>query len=143
MSIKSKLRKRTVNALNAGLVPIEYSYDKLKKGIKELKKAAPLVYDEIEHFVTSNIIRMEKKKPFGKGDLAAMGAKITSSLIRKVPSIDEEELKKIVSGRTSQSFLDMVARGLSAGYPEKEYTILPKNKRFKRILITHKRKNNL
>ena len=86
----------------------------------------------------SNLVRIEKKKPFGKGDLAAIGDKITSSLIRKVPTIDEDELRKIVKGGTTQSFLDMVAKGLSAGYPEKEYTILPKNKRFKRILIANR-----
>ena len=136
---KDSIKDKLFSTINRGLGPVEYSYDKLIKVVKGLKKTAPLVYEELEHFVKSNIVTVDdKKKIFNKKDLAALGDKITSSLVRKIPSIDEKEIKRIVSGKGSQSFMDLVAKGLSTGSVEKEYTILPKNKRFKRVLIANR-----
>ena len=129
-----------VSALNKSTVPLEYSYNSLKNVVKAIKKAAPLVYDQVEALIKSNIVPIDKKwKFFKKKTLAEIGDKITSSLIKKLPHIKENELKKIVSSRSSQTFIDMLAKGLSvSGLSEKEYTILDKEKRFKRVLIANR-----
>ena len=99
-----------------------------------MKKAAPLVYDEVEALVKSNVVSIDKrKKIFKKTYLAELGDTITSNLIRKIPSIDQRELKKIVSNRSSQTFIDMLAKGLSvSSFTEKEYTILAKEKKIQK-----------
>ena len=55
-------KKTLVSALNRSLVPAEYSYNILKKTFNRIKKAAPLVYDEVEALVKSNIVPIGKKK---------------------------------------------------------------------------------
>jgi|TARA_B100001971_G_scaffold214833_1_gene254757 acetyl-CoA carboxylase biotin carboxylase subunit len=134
------IRDRVVSSLNKSMIPAEYSYKAFKKVFNKIKKTAPLVYREVEALIKSNIITVDKrKKLFKKTGLADLGGTITSSLIRKLPSMDEAELKKIVSSRSSQTFIDMLARGLSAGsFSEKEYTVLSKEKKFKRVLIANR-----
>ena len=134
------IKKKLVLSLNKGLVPVEYSYKAFGKAFNKIKKAAPLVYDEIESLIKSNIVSIDKRrKLFKKTDLAELGDTITSSLIKKLPTISEKELKKIVSSRSSQTFIDMVAKGLSvSSFVEKEYTILSKEKKFKRVLIANR-----
>ncbi len=129
-----------VSSLNKSLIPVEHSYKAFKKVFNKIKKTAPLVYEEVEALIKSNIIAVDKrKKVFKKTGLAELGDTITSSLIRKLPSMDERELKKIVSSRSSQTFIDMLAKGLSvSSFSEKEYTILAKEKKFKRVLIANR-----
>src|SRR3989338_8923629 len=134
------IKYMSVSALNKSMIPVEYSYNSLKKVVKAIKKTAPLVYDQVEALIKSNIVPIDKKwKSFKNKNLAEIGDKITSSLIKKLPHIKENELKKIVSSRSSQSFIDMLAKGLSvSSFSEKEYTILDKEKRFKRVLIANR-----
>jgi len=134
------IKNKIVSTLNKSLIPLEYSYDILKKAAKKAKKVAPLVYDEVEHLVKSNLVTVEKKKKkFNKSHIAELGETITSNLIKKIPNINERELKKIVKDRTSQSFIDIVAKGLSvSSFTEKEYTILSKEKQFKRVLVANR-----
>ena len=129
-----------VASLNKSMIPVEYSYNTFKKIVNKIKKAAPLVYEEVEALIKSNIITVDRRKNiFKKKGLAELGNTITSSLIRKLPSMDERELKKIVSSRSSQTFIDMLAKGLSvSSVSEKEYTILAKEKKFKRVLIANR-----
>ncbi len=134
------VKNKLVSSLNKSMIPIEHSYKAFKKVFNKIKKTAPLVYDEVESLIKSNIITVDKrKKVFKKTNLAELGNTITSSLIRKLPTISEKELKKIVSSRSSQTFIDMVAKGLSvSSFSEKEYTILSKEKKFKRVLIANR-----
>jgi acetyl-CoA carboxylase, biotin carboxylase subunit len=134
------MKGKMVSTLNSGLMPLEYSIGVFKSLFKKMRKAAPLVYDEVESLVKSNLVSVDKKnKLFKKSDIAGFGEAITSSLIRKIPIVNEKELKKIVGGKSSQTFLDMVAKGLSVGsFKEKEYTILPKENKFSRILIANR-----
>jgi len=138
--LSSIIKKKIVSSLNKSLVPMEYSYKTFKKVFKNMKKAAPLVYDEVEALIKSNIVSIDKrKKLFKKKDLAELGDTITSSLIKKIPAMDERELKRIVRSRSSQTFIDMLAKGLSvASFSEKEYTLLSKEKKFKRVLIANR-----
>jgi len=138
--VRLSLKNRLISSLNKSLGPVESSYKALGRVFNKMKKAAPLVYDEVEALVKSNVVSIDKrKKIFKKTYLAELGDTITSNLIRKIPSIDQRELKKIVSNRSSQTFIDMLAKGLSvSSFTEKEYTILAKEKKFKRVLIANR-----
>lgn len=138
--LQLSLKNRLISSLNKGLEPVESSYKALGRVFNKMKKAAPLVYDEVEALVKSNVVSIDKrKKIFKKTYLAELGDTITSNLIRKIPSIDQRELKKIVSNRSSQTFIDMLAKGLSvSSFTEKEYTVLAKEKKFKRVLIANR-----
>ena len=128
---------KIVATLNKSLIPVEYSYGKLKKLAKHVEKTAPLVYEEVESLIKSNVVTLEKRSRFfKKNNLAKLGETITSSLLRKIPNMDEKELIKIVKDKKSQTFIDMLAKGLSTG--EKEYAILPKEKKFNRVLIANR-----
>jgi acetyl-CoA carboxylase, biotin carboxylase subunit len=131
------VRKQIVSLINFGLLPAEYSFNVLTKLFKKFKKVVPLVYDEVENVISNNLVHIDGKH---KGDLGVLGDTITSNLIKKVPrTIDESELRKIVKGKSSQTFIDMLARGLSvSGIAEREYTVIPKEKIFKRILIANR-----
>jgi len=134
------IKKKIVSSLNKSLVPVEHSYKAFKRIFAKIRKSAPLVYDEVESLIKSNIVFIDKrKKIFKKTNLAELGDTITSSLVRKIPSINQQELKKIVGSRSSQTFIDMLAKGLSASsFNEKEYTLLSKEKEFKRVLIANR-----
>ena len=134
---KEGIMNRIAATLNKGIIPLEYSYDKLKKLGKYAQKTAPLVYGEVENLIKSNLVTIDRKSRFfKKSNLAKFGETITSGLIRKIPSMDEKELMKIVRHKKSQTFIDMLAKGLSTG--EKEYAILPKEKKFSRVLIANR-----
>jgi len=134
------IRNKILLSLNKSLVPMEYSYEAVKKTFNKIKRTAPLVYDEIEALIKSNIVSIDKrKKVFKKANLAELGDTITSNLIKKIPSLDERELKKIVSSKSSQTFIDMLSKGLSVGsFTEQDYTILAKEKKFNRVLIANR-----
>ena len=134
------IKRKLVSSLNTALIPAEYSYKAFRKLFSKIKKAAPLVYEEVDALIKSNIVTVDKrKKIFKKTYLAELGNTITSSLIKKIPSMDERQLKKIVSSRSSQTFMDMLAKGLSvSNFSEKEYTILSKEKKFERVLIANR-----
>jgi|TARA_Y100000310_G_C20688831_1_gene820889 acetyl-CoA carboxylase biotin carboxylase subunit len=138
--LSTTIKKRLVSSLNKGLIPMEYSLHALKKALKNIKKTAPLVYDEVEALIKSNIVHIDKrKKIFKKPDLVDLGDTITSSLIQKIPALNERELKKIVGSKSSQTFIDMLAKGLSvSSFNEKEYTLLAKEKKFNKVLIANR-----
>ncbi len=136
--IRFKLKKTLAAALNKSLTPVVYSYRALKKAAKHVQKSAPLVYQEIDHFIKSNVVQIGKHNPsFKKKHLAHIGEAITSRLLGKFSHVDHKELKKIVESKSSKSFIDMIAKGLSVG-EEKEYTLLAKEKQFKKVLIANR-----
>ena len=139
-SNNKEMKSKVSSTINKGLVPMEYSYKVFKKMVKSIKKAAPLVYGEVENLIKSNLVTVDKrKKIFKRIGLADLGDTITANLVKKIPNVDEKELKKIVSSRTSQTFIDMLAKGLSvANIREREYTILATEKKFNRVLIANR-----
>jgi len=139
-TVFSGAKKKLVFSINKGLLPVEYSYRIFKKLFLNIKKKAPLVYDEVEALIKSNIVPIDKrKKVFKKANLAELGDTITSSLIEKLPNINQKELKNIVSSKSSQTFIDMLAKGLSvSNFKEREYTVLSQEKTFKKILIANR-----
>ena len=135
-NISKRIKDGIVSVLNRSLVPAENSYKSLAKVFNRMKKAAPLVYEEIDRLIKSNIIHIDKRG-FKKSHLAKLGDAITSNLVKNIPSIDERELKKIVGGRSSQSFIGMIAKGLGS-VNEKEYTVLSKEKKLNKVLIANR-----
>ena len=133
------MKKKVTASINKGMAPIEFSLNSIKNIFKKAKKAAPLVYEQVEELIKHNLVDIEdRSRIHKKEDLLALGDKITSSLIGRIPNVDERELRKIVRDKTSQSFIDMVAKGLSLGYRERSYTILPKRKKFNKVLIANR-----
>ena len=140
-SLASDIKNRVVSILNKGMVPVEQSYKAINTAFRFLKKAAPAVYNEVEELIKSNIVWIDKKKDvLKKINLAEVGDTITAGLLRKIPHhIDHKEIKKIVSSKSSQTFMDMLVRSLSVGsFDQKDYTILPQEKQFKRVLIANR-----
>src|SRR3989344_79401 len=136
--MRFKLKKTLAAALNKSLAPAVYSYRALKRAANHAKKSAPLVYQEIDHFIKSNVVHVAKHSPsFKKKHLAHIGEAITSRLLGKFSHVDHKELKKIVESKSSKSFIDIIAKGLSVG-EEKEYTLLSKEKQFKKVLIANR-----
>ena len=77
--LSTTIRKKLIYSLNKGLIPMEYSFQAFKKALKNIKKTAPLVYDEVEALIKSNIVHIDKrKKIYKKPDLADLGDTITS-----------------------------------------------------------------
>ena len=138
--IKDRMKKALAAAINKALIPAEHSYRAVKRSAVHIKKTAPSVYHEIERLIKTNLISLDKaRNAFRKKTIVEIGDTITSSLIGKLHNIDQKELGKIVKSRTSQSFIDMLAKGLSVGnVNEKEYTVLEKEKKFKKVLIANR-----
>ena len=112
-SISSRIKNSIVSVLNKSMIPAEHSYKSIIKAFKGMKKAAPLVYGEIDRLIKSNVIHIDKRG-FKKFHLAKLGDAITSNLVKKIPSIHVTELRKIVKGRSSQTFIGMLAKGLGS-----------------------------
>jgi len=87
-NISLKIKKKIVSSLNKGLVPVEYSYKAIKKMFKNVKKTAPLVYEEVDSLIKSNIVTIDKKRKISKKAYwTKLGEAITSNLIQKIPSM--------------------------------------------------------
>ena len=65
-NISSKIKKKVVLALNKSLIPAEYSFKTFKKLVKNIKKTAPLVYDEIDALIKSILLQLIKEKKYSK-----------------------------------------------------------------------------
>ena len=89
--------------------------------------------------IRSQLIRIEKdRKLLHEPDIEKLSEVIASNVIRKLPSMDEGRLNSIIAEKSSLSFLDMLTRGLGAVEKEKDYTVLSKEKIFKKILIANR-----
>jgi len=134
-------KKAVIRLLNRSLVPAAYTYNLLKKAVKSAKKTAPLIYNEIEVLVKSHIIALNKseKNVLKSPNIEKFSNIITASIVRKLPSVDEANLKEIVSDKKSKSFIDFLARSFGAATEhEKDYSLLGKEKLFKGVLIANR-----
>ena len=137
---KSK-QKIIIRLLNNSLAPAAYTYDLFKRIIKNTKKTAPLVYDEIESLIKSHIVTFDKttKNILRFPNLEKFSNIITSNILRKLPSVDEVHLKKIIADKQSKSFIGLLVKsfGAAAEY-EKDYTLLSKEKLFRTVLVANR-----
>ena len=135
------LKSLLVLALNKSMAPVEYGYLALRKGVKYVRNSAPSVYREFEHVIKANTIPIDKAKQiFRRKNMEGVWDAITSGVIGRMHAhnIDHDALKKIVKSKSSQTFIDMLAKGLSTSPNEKEYTLLAKEKQFKKVLIANR-----
>lgn len=135
-----KSKKRIVKFLNKSLIPAAYTYDLIRKVIKNTKKTAPLVYDEVESLIKSHLVTFDKKNKhvLKAPNLEKFSNIITESLVSKLPSVDQKHLKDVIKDKKSKSFLDLLTKGFSIKEHEKDYSLLVKEKLFKKILISNR-----
>ena len=130
-----------VKLLNSSLMPAAYTYGLFKKVIKEAKKTAPLVYDEVESLLKSHIVTFDKKDKhiLKSPNIEKFSKIITSNIVRKLPSLDEAHLKQIISDKKSKSFIDLLKKSFGAVTEhEKDYTLLGKKNIFKSVLVANR-----
>ena len=126
--------------LNRLLAPADIAYNFVRRIAKRTKNSLPFIYEEIESLVKSHLVTLEKDKDLiHEPDINGFADVITTNLIRKLPNVDAAKLNRIVADKSSLSFLDMLTRGLGGTIErEKDYTILSKEKLFKRVLIANR-----
>jgi len=132
--------KRVERLLNQLLSPLAIGYNLVQKIAKKTHESVPYVYDEIGSLIKSQLVSLERdEKLLHYPDINGFTNVITSNLIKKLPNLDEKTLNKIIADKSSKSFLDMLTRGLGATIAkEKDYTILSREKQFKKILIANR-----
>jgi acetyl-CoA carboxylase, biotin carboxylase subunit len=136
--MRNKKDKKIHKTLNKVLKPVESIYTHIKNMLEKGRKKAPYIFEEVESVLKSHLVSMETGKKFqNEPDFDRFSDIITSGIIKKLPNIDEKKLKKIIKDESSNSFLDMLTRGLGSE-TEKDYTKIKKEKLFKRILIANR-----
>ncbi len=132
-------RKRLIQLVNKLLIPIEKVYGLLKKAAKKTQDVMPYVYREIERIIKSHLITLEKdEKPMHNLNINDFGDLIAKNLAKKLPNLKEKQINKIINEKSSESFLDTLAKGLTDIEEEKEYTKVSKERLFKRVLIANR-----
>jgi len=127
------------NTANKLLTSVAYSYNTIKNIARKTKKSIPYIYTKMESLVKSHLITLDKDHDLiHNGNLDTMTKIITKSLLRKLPTLEKEKISRIVEDKSSLSFLDMLTRGLGVAEKEKDYSILPKEKLFKNVLIANR-----
>lgn len=132
-------KKRIAQTINKLLTPAEKSYIFLKSLLKKTHDKMPYIYHEIEGVVKSHLVIMEKdEKLMHNPDINGFGDLIAKNLAKKLPNLKEKQINRIIKDKSSESFLDMLAKGLTNIEEEKEYTKVSKKKLFKRVLIANR-----
>ncbi len=131
--------KRITKAINRLLIPIEKTYIILKGLARKTHDKMPYVYEEIEKIIQSHLVILEKdEKLLHNPDINGFGDLIAKNVARKLPNLSERQVNRVIAERSSKTFLDMLAKGLSTIEDEKEYTKVSKEKLFKRLLIANR-----
>ena len=105
-------KKRIANTINKILTPAAKSYRFLKSLARKTHDRVPYVYHEIEGIVKSHLVMLEKdEKLMHNPDINGFGDLITKNLAKKLPNLKEKQINKIIKDKSSESFLDMFARG--------------------------------
>ncbi len=132
-------KRRIANTVNKLLVPMERSYIFLKGIAKKTHDKMPFIYEEVEHIIKSHIITLEKdEKLMHNPDINGFGDLIAKNFAKKLPNLTEKQVNKIIKEKSSETFLNMLAKGLTNIEEEKEYTKVSKKKLFKRVLIANR-----
>jgi len=134
-----KNRKKILKIVNELLVPLEKGYMFLKRLLKKTQDKMPYVYREMEKIIKSHLVTLGKdEKLLHNPSINDFGSLIAKNLAQKLPNLNQKQINRIIEDRSSKSFLDMLARGLTNVEEEKEYTKVSKEKLFKRILIANR-----
>ncbi len=132
-------KKRIAETINKLLVPVARSYRFVRGLARKTHDKMPYVYHEIEGIVKSHLIVLEKdKKLMHNPDINGFSDLIAKNLAKKLPNLKEKQVNKIIKDKSSESFLNMFARGLMDVEEEREYTKVEKKGLFKMVLIANR-----
>jgi D-alanine-D-alanine ligase-like ATP-grasp enzyme len=132
-------KKRIANSINKFLVPVARSYRFVRGLARKTHDKVPYIYHEIEGIVKSHLIVLEKDKELMHNpDINGFGELIAKNLAKKLPNLKEKQVNKIIKDKSSESFLNMFARGLTDVEEEREYTKVDKKVLFKGVLIANR-----
>lgn len=133
LSLRQKL---IINILNRVLKPAEKAYSFLFNSSKKIKEEFPAFYRYFEEIVKQHIITPSKEL-FKSTKIEDMGSFITTNVMRRLPHVDEAQVKEILHNPSNKSFLEILTKGFGMNRKEKTYTALG-NGGFKRILIANR-----
>ncbi len=132
-------QKKLANTVDTLLIPIAESYRFLKRLARKTHDKVPYLYEEVEKIVRSHIITLEKdEKLMHNPDMNGFGDLITKNLAKKLPNLTEKQINKVIKDKSSESFLDMLAKGLTNVEEEREYSTVSKEKLFRGVLIANR-----
>ncbi|HLC96062.1 MAG TPA: acetyl-CoA carboxylase biotin carboxylase subunit [Candidatus Nanoarchaeia archaeon] len=125
------MNKRVGTVIDKALMPGVMLYRLLRKAVKSTKESIPELYDHIGGILRQHVVLFDKDKRFIDT--------IVNNIIRKLPTLGEKKLTKIISSGTKKGFFDTLNESLGATLGEqKEYTHIDRTKLFKRILIANR-----
>ena len=128
-------QNKVVSILNKALHPVAHFYRVVRKGTHQIKRAMPEVYNHLVNLVKQNIVNLDKKKD----ESATFADIVVDNLIRKLPTLDEERLSKVIDKGSSKSFLQMLNLSLLATIEkEKDYSKIEKKRLFVRVLVANR-----
>lgn len=130
---RMKRRKFIVDWINKILSPLEKGVSSTKSFASKTKDSVPWLYDHLEGVLGHHIIQPLEGKE--KSQVANL---LTSSLIKRLPHIDDAKLSHLLS-KNGISFLEVLTAGLGIDpRKEKDYSIIKHKKLFKRVLIANR-----
>ena len=131
-------QKKVAKVVNQLLTPIEKCYILLKGLAKKTQDKMPLVYEEIEKTIKAHLVTLEKdEKLLHRPDINDFGDLIAKNIGKKLPNVNEKRINQIIEDKSSKTFLDMLT-GFTDTEKEKDYTIVKKEKLFKKVLIANR-----
>src|SRR3989344_546293 len=138
---KLRSKKIVVNVLNRILRPAASTYRSFRDILRKAKKAAPLIYEEVESIIKSNLITIDRKnkEALKAPDASKFSNIITSNLVKRLPGVEDEHLREMLADKKSKSFINALVKAFGASREqEKDYTVLEREKLFNRILIANR-----
>lgn len=132
-------KEKIAERINKLLEPGAKTYRYLRSLIQKSHDKMPYLYNEVDKIIKSHIISLKKdEKLMHNPDINGFGDLITKNLASKLPNLTEKQVNKMIKDKSSDSFLDMLAKGLTNEEEETEYTKVNKETLFKRVLIANR-----
>jgi len=128
-------------AITSVLQPVANLYRFLRKLLKKTKASLPKAYDEVEAVIKSQLVGYGRDKEFlASPNVDLFTEAIMDNIVERVPNVSRNTLKGIIKDKSSQSFIDLLIKGLGAGYAgeSKDYTLFRKGELFKSVLIANR-----
>ena len=126
-------KKVLVDWINSMLAPLEKGVAATKDFARKAREAMPWLYDHLEGMLGHHIV-----KPLTDREKKEVSALLTSTIIRRLPHIDDARLQGLLS-RNDASFLEILTAGLGIDPSrERNYSIIRSKKLFRRVLIANR-----
>jgi len=128
-------------AMNRFLTPFNRGFKKLAGLAKKTKRRFPQVYDQVMSVVKSHVVTIETSKRDGKGktDLNSLGEIFTDNLLKKLPTLNTDNWRKMIKDKPPESFLDIITKGVGSLTEESvDFTSIEPKLMFGKILIANR-----